>query len=86
MRREPGVGVGVLGAQVRQGARVVALPHPEVVVDAAVAVHGHVLGLARRDGGWGELWQGSWRGDEGKEHVGCSDSRPPRLPDGRRSV
>ena len=50
MRREPGVGVGVLGPQVRQGARIVAVAQPEVVVDAPVAVHGHVLGLARRDG------------------------------------
>ena len=67
MRREPGVGIGVLGPQVRQGARVVALPQPEVVVDAAVAVDGHVLGLARRDGRRrASSGQWSWRWREGR--------------------
>ena len=48
VRREPGIGVGVLGLQVGERARIVAVAQPEVVVAARVAVHAHVARLARR--------------------------------------
>ena len=53
VRREPGVGVGVLGLQVGERARIVAVAQPEVVVAARVAVNAHVARLARRDWGCG---------------------------------
>ena len=47
MRREPGIGVAVLGLQVLERARIVAVAQPEVFVDARVAVHAHIARLAR---------------------------------------
>ena len=49
VRRQPGVGVGVLGLQVGERARIVAVAQPEVVVAARVAVNADVARFARRD-------------------------------------
>jgi hypothetical protein len=49
VRREPGFGIGVLGLERRQGARVVALPQPPPLVAARVAMDADVLGLTGRD-------------------------------------
>ena len=59
VRREPGLGIGVLGPQDVERAGVVAVAHPVVVVDAMVAVDAHVFGLARCDR---RLQVGSWCG------------------------
>mmetsp|Transcript_53742 Transcript_53742/g.126652 ORF Transcript_53742/g.126652 Transcript_53742/m.126652 type:complete len:756 (-) Transcript_53742:2622-4889(-) len=80
---EPGVGMGRFGLQMGLHLGVVLLAQPEVVVDAAVAMHAHVARLLGRGGrGHGIGRQGRGTGPHQCSGHGPQGQRTPRNPPG----